>query len=95
MAEGTLGRKLVDGHEHVSILGETYRVRCKVRSIGGLSAQADAHELGNALRHLAGGVKQPFVVHGEERQALVFCDRLRDLGVRGAVAPAHGQKFAL
>src|SRR5690606_28438875 len=65
MAEGTLGRKLVDGDEHVPILGERYRVRCKVRSIRGLSAHADWQELVRSLQHLAPTAKQVFVVHGE------------------------------
>jgi metallo-beta-lactamase family protein len=95
MAEGTLGRKLVDGFESVPILGERYPVRCKVRQIQGLSAHADCDELVAALRHLAPRCRRAFVVHGEEAPALKFCDRLRDVGFENVVAPVQRQKFVL
>lgn len=95
MAEGTLGRKLVDGFEHVPIFGERYRVRCKVRQIRGLSAHADWRELISALRPLAPTCRHAFVVHGEETPALKFCDRLRDAGFEQVTAPVQRQKFEL
>jgi len=95
MAEGTLGRKLVDGFEYVPILGERYRVRCRVRSLRGLSAHADWRELVTALGHLAPVVRKTFVVHGEEAPAMRFCDHLRDAGFGDVVAPVPGQRFTL
>ncbi|MCC6782499.1 MAG: MBL fold metallo-hydrolase [Planctomycetes bacterium] len=95
MAEGTLGRKLVDGAPEVNVLGEPRTVRCKVRSILGLSAHADWRELCDSLGHLAKTATRVFVVHGEERQALAFVDRLKQLGFRDVVAPSHGQRELL
>ena len=40
-AAGTLGRRLVEGAQHVRLWGETIRVAAQVHTIGGLSAHAD------------------------------------------------------
>ncbi len=95
MAQGTLGRRLVDGYEYVNILGERYRVRCKVRSVLGLSAHADYKELLASLGHLANDTKQVFVVHGEEDPAMRFADRLRDAGFKDVHVPVRGEVCAL
>ncbi len=95
MAEGTLGRKLIDGHEHVRIFGERYAVRCKVRTLPGLSAHADWREILTNVQHLAPVVRRVFVVHGEEGPATKFADRLEEAGFREVVVPVHKQKFEL
>lgn len=95
MAQGTLGRKLVEGYEHVKIFGERYRVRCKVRSLPGMSAHADYQELLDSLGHLNTSVRKVFVVHGEEDPAMRFADRLLDHGFRAVEVPVHGEEFAL
>ncbi|MEZ5963584.1 MAG: MBL fold metallo-hydrolase [Planctomycetota bacterium] len=91
MAEGTLGRRLVDGNDYVNIFGERYRVRCKVRSLLGLSAHADYKELLASLGHLAQHPCKVFVVHGEEGPATRFADRLRDAGFGTVHVPVHGE----
>ncbi|MCA8954832.1 MAG: MBL fold metallo-hydrolase [Planctomycetes bacterium] len=92
MAQGTLGRKLIDGYEHVNILGERYAVRCKVRSISGLSAHADYGELLSSFRHLAPRARV-FVVHGEEDATLKFADKLLDAGFTKVDVPVKREKF--
>ncbi|MBX3462644.1 MAG: MBL fold metallo-hydrolase [Planctomycetes bacterium] len=87
-AQGTLGRKLIDGEPRVNILGQAYDVRCRVRSMQGLSAHADWRELLAATRPLAGRCGQVFVVHGEEPAAEAYAGRLRDAGFRDVVVPA-------
>lgn len=91
MAQGTLGRRLVDGNEYVNIFGERYRVRCKVRSLLGLSAHADYKELLASLGHLAARPCKVFVVHGEEAPAIRFADRLRDAGFADVHVPVRGE----
>lgn len=94
-AEGTLGRKLQDGRKHVRIFDRWHTVKCRVRTIRGLSAHADYRELLAALRHLRATVRQTFVVHGESHPALVFADRLLDAGFSNVEVPVHGQRFLL
>jgi metallo-beta-lactamase family protein len=87
-AHGTLGRKLQQGDEAVNILGERYDVRCKVRTMAGLSAHADWRELLDNSKHLAGRCRQVFVVHGEDEPAETYADRLRDVGFADVVVPS-------
>jgi len=94
-AEGTLGRKLIEGYEQVKIFGERHRVRCRVRHINGLSAHADYREMIEHLRPLARTVQQVFVVHGEERASMQFADHLHDAGFRGVEVPLYKEKFTL
>ncbi|MCA8942955.1 MAG: MBL fold metallo-hydrolase [Planctomycetes bacterium] len=95
MADGTLGRRLVDGVKEVRLFGEEFQVRCQVRSMRGLSAHADYKEILENLDHLKKSVKQVFVVHGEEPQALKMAERLHDAGFRDVAVPVHRQKFEL
>jgi metallo-beta-lactamase family protein len=87
-ATGTLGRRLLDGERMVNIFGEPHEVKCKVRSIPGLSAHADWRELMAASRHLAGRCKQVFVVHGEDEPAEAYASRLRDAGFAKVHVPS-------
>lgn len=94
-ADGTLGRKLLDGWEQVRIFGERHAVRCRVRSMQALSAHADGDELLANSRHLAGKTRGVFVVHGEERAAAAHAERLRDAGFANVAVPVREQEFTL
>ncbi len=88
-AQGTLGRRLVDGAENVRIFGEDIPVRAAIHRVDGLSAHADQ----KALLDWAGGFTRPpaqtFVVHGEASAAQAFAERLQQLGWQVTV-PEHG-----
>ncbi|MGD2140354.1 MAG: MBL fold metallo-hydrolase [Burkholderiales bacterium] len=63
-ARGTLGRKLVDGANHIRLWGETIQVNAQVHTIGGLSAHADRKGLLDWYGHFRD--RPPVVlVHGE------------------------------
>lgn len=94
-AQGTLGRKLLEGYEYVKIYGERHKVRCKVHHIDGLSAHADYREMLEHVRPLARTTKQVFVVHGEENPALKFADHLLDAGFRSVEVPLYKETFTL
>ncbi len=94
-AEGTLGRKLLDGFSTVRVYGENLSVRCHVRNMDGLSAHADYQDL---LDHLALHVEraeQIFVVHGEENAAMQFSYRLENAGFRDVQVPLYKEEFVL
>jgi metallo-beta-lactamase family protein len=94
-AQGTLGRRLVDGAPYVRIFGESVPVRASVYTLGGLSAHADR----DALLGWLGGFEKPpkrtFVVHGEAETAAGFAATVRErLGWRVDV-PANGETYDL
>lgn len=94
-AQGTLGRKLLEGYETVKIFGERLDVRCRVRHIDGLSAHADSEELLAHVRHLAPTTNQVFVVHGEESAAMRYAGRLEGAGFESVEVPLYKETFTL
>ena len=63
-AQGSLGRRLVDGAESVRIHGKDVRVRAAIHTIGGLSAHGDQDDLARWYECLAN--RPPvYLVHGE------------------------------
>jgi metallo-beta-lactamase family protein len=64
-AEGTRGRRILDGEGEVKIFGEMVPVRAQVRSIPSLSAHADADELTIWASEPASVPTRVFVTHGE------------------------------
>ena len=82
-AEGTLGRRLVDGAKEVRLLGAEIPVRARIATIGGLSAHADRAGLLAWLKGFAKPPTRTFVVHGEAATALGFAELVRkELGWR-------------
>jgi metallo-beta-lactamase family protein len=77
-AEGTLGRRLVDGAKTVRIFREVIPVRADLYTLGGLSAHADRDALVNWLSRFRKPPRRTFVVHGEEETALGFADLIRE-----------------
>lgn len=89
-AQGTLGRRIVDGAKEVTIFGEEIAVEADVYTIGGLSAHADRDD----LLAWAGNFRRPpgrvFVAHGEEQVSLGFAETLRSrLGWEAEVPYPH------
>lgn len=64
-AEGTRGRKLLEGEKEIKIYGRYYPVEAKVIEIEGLSAHGDQDDLVNWLSDLENKPKNIFLVHGE------------------------------
>ena len=91
-AEGTLGRRLVDGARSVRIFNDDIPVRAQLHTIGGLSAHADRDGLLAWLRGFAHAPGRTFVVHGERETAAGFADQVqRKLGWTGVEAAQRGE----
>jgi metallo-beta-lactamase family protein len=93
-AQGTLGRRIVDGAKSVEIWGEEIAVRARVWTIGGFSAHGDQREL---LAWLSAFKSRPtvFVTHGEERASLAFADLVRSRYGFTVHVPEPGGTYAL
>ena len=90
-AEGTLGRRLVDGARNVRIFNDDIPVRARLHTIGGLSAHADRDGLLAWLRGFARAPGRTFVVHGERETAFGFAENVRrELGWTSVEAPQRG-----
>ncbi|MBE0613820.1 MAG: MBL fold metallo-hydrolase [Burkholderiales bacterium] len=80
-AEGTLGRRLIDGARNVRIFNDDIPVRARLHTIGGLSAHADRDGLLAWLHGFEHAPARTFVVHGERDTAEHFAERVkRQLG---------------
>ena len=80
-APETLGRRLADGDKQVRIFGEPYEVRAEVATIGGLSGHAGQDLLIQYAMGVKDGVKQIFLVHGEQGPADALREKLSGLGL--------------
>ncbi|MCF8054622.1 MAG: MBL fold metallo-hydrolase [Deltaproteobacteria bacterium] len=64
-ANGTIGRKIVDGVDSVRIFNDDIAVNAKVFTINGFSAHADQKELLEWLAHFTNDRMKILLVHGE------------------------------
>jgi metallo-beta-lactamase family protein len=93
-AEGTLGRRLVDGAERVRLRQETIKVAAKIHTVGGLSAHADQAGL---LSWYGGFRDRPPVclVHGEPGAQQALATALREAYRADVRVPVRGEVVEL
>ena len=89
-AQGTLGRRLIEGAERVRIFGEDIPVRAAIHSVDGLSAHADQKALLDWARAFIQAPAQTFVVHGESSAAQTFADLLQQQLGWQVTVPEYG-----
>ncbi len=77
-AEGTKGRRLVEGEPEIKIHGRWIPVNAAVRQISGLSAHADADELVLWLSRRERDPERVYLIHGEYTVQREFAARLAD-----------------
>jgi len=75
-AEGTLGRRLVDGAESVKIFGEKIPVKARIITIGGFSAHADQKAILDWLKGFKNPPKQTFITHGEPKASTALAKEI-------------------
>jgi metallo-beta-lactamase family protein len=93
-AQGTLGRRLVDGAEHVRLWHETIKVAAQIHTVGGLSAHADR----SGLLGWYGAFKNAppvCLVHGEPTAQQALADGLKAKFAAEVRVPARGESLAL
>jgi metallo-beta-lactamase family protein len=81
-APETLGRRLADREPQVRIFGEVYDRKCDVATINGLSGHAGQDLLVKYATGMKETVKQVFLVHGEEKQAMTLKGLLNGQGMQ-------------
>ena len=78
-AQGTLGRRLVDGAKTARIYGKEIPVRAEIYTIGGFSAHADQAALLHWLKQFKRPPAQTFVIHGEPHAAQALADYIKKM----------------
>ncbi len=93
-AEGTLGRRLIDGAKTARLYGEEVAVRAGIHTLGGFSAHADQADL---VRWYGTFNPPPplYLVHGEPNAARAFGDHLKSLHLPAPVTAALGMTIGL
>ncbi len=92
-AQGTLGRRLVEGDKLLRIAGEEVAVKSQLHTVNGFSAHADRTDLLAWATNFANG-PMFLVTHGEPRSATALASALEERGYR-AVVPRLGEEFQL
>ncbi|MDD2493913.1 MAG: MBL fold metallo-hydrolase [Tissierellia bacterium] len=64
-AEGTLGRRILDGEKDVKLFGEEIHINAEIHNVEGFSGHADKIALINWLKGFKDKPKKVFIVHGE------------------------------
>ena len=94
-AEGTRGRKLLEGAKEIKIRGKYYEVQANILEIEGLSAHADQKDLLNWLSDLEEKPRKVFLVHGENQPADELRIKITEKYGFDCIIPIMGQEFEL
>ena len=94
-AEGTLGRRLLDGAKKVNIFGEEISVNARIESIDGYSGHADYVGLINWLKNFRKMPKGIFLVHGEEKALFSLSDRIQEEFDIEPIIPLRDESFVI
>ncbi|MDR3590704.1 MAG: MBL fold metallo-hydrolase [Negativicutes bacterium] len=94
-AQGSLGRRLLEGAKRVKIMGEEISVKAKIHNMEGFSAHADQEQLLDWLEHLKTPPANVFLVHGEHEAAEAFAKVLAERLHLPAYIPHYGDSAIL
>lgn len=89
-AVATLGRRLIEGAEHVKLFGEDVEVNAKIETLQGISGHADMNGLLDWLSGFETPLKHVFVVHGEDMVTDEFAATVMEKFGYPAFAPYSG-----
>ncbi len=93
-AEGSFGRRLLDGVTPVKLFGEEISVKAQIVNFHGLSSHADRDALLEWIDAYTPKPKHVFVVHGDAEVIPVFLDTLHERGF-SAHAPDFTEVYDL
>jgi metallo-beta-lactamase family protein len=94
-AEGTRGRKLLDGEKSIKMYGNWYQVKAKILQIDGLSAHADQQELIRWINQITTPPKQIFMVHAEEEPLQTLKEKLKEVYQGEIIVPKLMEGFEI
>ena len=92
-AQGTLGRRLVDGQKTVRVAGEEVKVQAEMHTINGFSAHGDQNDLVNWASNFETNPTY-VIVHGEPESSAVLSEKLKSAGKKTFI-PKRGDVLEL
>ena len=93
-AEGSLGRRLLNGETQVKLFGEDIAVQAQIVNFPGLSSHAGLTGLLNWIQAFSPKPRQVFVVHGDADVVPVYVEKLEKLGF-AVHGPELGEEYDL
>ncbi len=94
-AQGTVGRKLIDGATSVRLFGEEIAVNARIESLAGISGHADRDMLLGWLGQMGEKPLRVFVNHGDDEVCDSFAATVEAKLGCTAVAPFSGDSYDL
>lgn len=92
-AEGTLGRKIIDGEKYVKVLGDEIRVNAQIHNVQGFSGHADKDALLEWLRGFDEKPKKVFLVHGEAEAKISFASEIEKTLRLSCIIPEYNKAY--
>jgi metallo-beta-lactamase family protein len=93
-AKGTLGRRIVEKEDEISIFGEHYKVNARIYTINGFSSHADQNELLEWITAVKRKPSKVCLVHGDEDVMEIYSRKLKEKGLNPYI-PEYGEQIKL
>lgn len=94
-AEGTRGRKLIEGEKEIKIYGRYYPVKAQIVELEGLSAHGDQDDLLQWLSEIDPKPEKIFLVHGETNALVALKKKVEEKYDVFCEVPYIGQSFEI
>lgn len=94
-AQGTTGRKIVDGAQKVRLFNEEVAVKAKIFTINGFSAHAGQSQILEWLSHFKNPNMQVFLVHGEYSAQQVLAGLIKERFAFKVLIPEYLEETTL
>jgi metallo-beta-lactamase family protein len=95
-AEGTTGRRILNGETEVKIMKRWTPVRCRVEKIAGISGHADYQNILDWLAQMPGGrPRVTYTTHGEPVALEALRERIRERFEWHVETPAYGDTVSI
>lgn len=94
-AQGSMGRRLLEGVKRVKIMGEDIHVKAEIYNLEGFSAHADQEDLLKWLSKFTSKPANIFLVHGEDDMTEPFAALIRERLDLNSYIPHYGDSVVI
>ena len=94
-AEGTLGRRMVDGVDKLEIMDRRLELNAAVYVLDGFSSHADRNDLAWWYAQTGGDISQAFLVHGDLDAMTALAPSLQTHVTSPVVIPELGSSYEI